>query len=272
MDAPITKAEDKSTRAIRKLQRDRLVVFRINALTRHGREELMTIFTGIFSGFGLNPGLMFNLYSAVVEIIFNAIKANAKHVIFKAEVRQKLVRQRFQDIDHLLDIIFREEVLRDFMTRHVLPDKLKRRVNTVLQLNEKKRTGKADKLAPGDLQQLAEFNRLLKREGANIHFTIGLTDDSLVINVVNDIPILSKDMARIEQSRTTHKRLYDEGRSTDYFGPEFLDQTESAGFGIAMADEIYYEMGLSPLDFFTIGASDGSTRALMRFPRARLAL
>ncbi|HMY11114.1 MAG TPA: hypothetical protein PKC74_05800, partial [Turneriella sp.] len=148
----------------------------------------------------------------------------------------------------------------------------RKRVNTVLQIAEKKRTGKLDKLTRADLQHLADFNHLLKKESAYIHFTMALTDESMVINVVNDIPILAKDMARIEQSRTTHKRLYDEGRSTDYFGPEYLDQTESAGFGIAMADEIYYEMGLNPLDYFSIGASEGSTRAVMRFPRARLAL
>ena len=81
MTAKQTSIEEKVTRAVLKLQRDRIVVFRINALTRNGREELMTIFTSIFTEFGLNPGLMFNLYSAVVEIIFNAIKANAKHVI-----------------------------------------------------------------------------------------------------------------------------------------------------------------------------------------------
>lgn len=264
--------DEKISKAVQKLQRDRIVVFRINALTRNGRDELMSIFSSIFSEFQLNPALLFNLYSAVVEIIFNAIKANAKHVIFKSELRQKLQRQNFTDIDHLLDIIFREEVLRDFMTRHVVSDKLKKRVNTVLQIAEKKRTGKLEKLTRADLQQLSEFNQLLRREEANIHFTMALTDASLVINVVNDIPILAKDMARIEQSRTTHKRLYDEGRSTDYFGPEFLDQTESAGFGIAMADEIYYEMSLNPLEYFSIGASDGSTRALMRFPRERIAL
>lgn len=264
--------EVKATKAIEKLKRDRIVVFRINALTRNGRDELMTIFTNIFTEFGLNPALLFNLYSAVVEIIFNAIKANAKHVIFKSEVRQKLVRQNFDDIDTLLDVIFREEVLRDFMSRHIMPEKLKKRVNTLLQLTEKKRTGKIDKLTRADLQQLADFNRMLRNEKAYIHFTFALTDDSVMINVVNDIPILAKDMARIEQSRTTHKRLYDEGRSTDYFGPEYLDQTESAGFGIAMADEIYYEMGLNPLEHFSIGASEGSTRAVMRFPRDKLAL
>jgi len=264
--------EEKATRTVQKLQRDRIATFRINALTRNGRDELMTIFTSIFTEFGLNPGLMFNLYSAVVEIIFNAIKANAKHVIFKSEVRQKLVRQKFDNIDELLHIIFREEVLRDFMSRHIMPDKLKRCVNTVLQIAEKKRTGKADKLTRADLQQLAEFNQLLRKESAYVHLTLALTDDSIVITVVNDIPILAKDMARIEQSRTTHKRLFDEGRSTDYFGPEYLDQTESAGFGIAMADEIYYEMGLNPLEHFSITASGSSTRAVMRFPRARLSL
>jgi hypothetical protein len=105
-----------------------------------------------------------------------------------------------------------------------------------------------------------------------IHFTIAMTEEKITFNVVNDIPILAKDMARIEQSRKTHRQLFDEGRSTDYFGPDYIDVTESAGFGIAMADEIYYEMGLDPLSHFTVTASDGATRAVMFFPRDKISL
>ena len=122
------------------------------------------------------------------------------------------------------------------------------------------------------MQLLAEFNQLLESEEVFIHFTMAMTDDKIVFNVVNDIPILAKDMDRIQQSRTTHRKLYDEGRSTDYFGPDYIDVTESAGFGIAMADEIYYEMGLDPLEHFTISASEGATRAVMHFPRAKFSL
>jgi len=259
--------KDKATKAVAKLQKDRIVIFRINALTRIGREELMTIFTRLFEEFQLNPALLFNLYSAVVEVIFNAIKANAKHIIFKSEVKMKLIKQNFEDIDSLLQIIFREEVLRDFMTRHIIPEKLKKRVNTVLQLEEKRRTGRGGTLSQRDLGLLREFKQLLEEEEVLIHFTIAMTDEKITFNVVNDIPILAKDMARIEQSRTTHRKLYDEGRSTDYFGPDYIDMTESAGFGIAMADEIYYEMGLDPLQHFSITASEGATRAIMYFPR-----
>ena len=100
-----TAATSKIEKAIRKLQRDRIVVFRINALTRIGREELMNIFVRIFDEFQLNPAMLFNLYSAVVEIIFNAIKANAKHVIFKSEVHETAAaavrRHRFIARNHL---------------------------------------------------------------------------------------------------------------------------------------------------------------------------
>ncbi len=264
--------EQKVEKAIQKLQRDRIVVFRINALTRIGREELMTIFARLFEEFQFNPAMLFNLYSAVVEIIFNAIKANAKHVIFKSEVRMKLLKQQFQDIDDLLEIIFREEMLRDFMTRHIIPEKLKKRVNTVLQLTEKKRTGRAASLTEKDIQHLLDFNKLLEQEEVFIHFTMAITDEKIVFNVVNDIPILGKDMDRILQSRMTHHALSKEGRSTDYFGPDYIDVTESAGFGIAMADEIYYEMALNPLEHFTISASEGATRAIMHFPRAKFSL
>jgi len=262
--------KNKATRAVEKLQRDRIVIFRINALTRIGREELMTIFTQLFTEFGFNPAMLFNLYSAVVEIIFNAIKANAKHVFFKSEVKTKLIRQKFENIDELLQIIFQEEALRDFMARHIVADKLKRRVNTVLQIDDKKRTGRINLLSKKDLELLYEFKRLLEEEEVLIHFTIALTEDRITFNVVNDTPILAKDMARIEQSRSIHKALFTEGRSTDYFGPDYLDVTESAGFGIAMADEIYYEMDLDPLKYFTISASNSSTHAVMYFPREKV--
>lgn len=264
--------EAKIDKAVEKLQKDRIVIFRINALTRIGREELMEIFTRIFTEFQLNPALLFNLYSAVVEVIFNAIKANAKHIIFKSEVRMKLLRQQFEDIDNLLQIIFQEEVLRDFMTRHIISEKLKKRVNTILQLEERKRTGRGGALAETEMAKLREFKELLEFEEVMIHFTIAMTDDKITFNVVNDIPILAKDMARIEQSRKTHRKLFEEGRSTDYFGPDYIDVTESAGFGIAMADEIYYEMGLDPLQHFTVSASEGATRAVMFFPRDKISL
>lgn len=269
----MNKAEnDKISRSIEKLKKDRIVIFRINALTRVGREELMSIFASIFETFELNPALLFNLYSAVVEVIFNAIKANAKHVIFKSEVRQKLMRQNFDDIDSLLQIIFRDEALRDFMTRHVISDKLKKRVNTVLQLEEKTRTGRSASFSEADRATLKGFRELIENEEVLIHFTIAMTETRITFNVVNDIPILARDMVRIEQSRTTHKKLFDEGRSTDYFGPDYIDLTESAGFGIAMADEIYYEMSLDPMKHFTITASEGSTRAVMYFPREKIAI
>lgn len=267
-----TVEKDKVVKAVQKLQRDRIVIFRINALTRIGREELMSIFSRLFEEFQLNPALLFNLYSAVVEVIFNAIKANAKHIVFKSEVKMKLLKQKFEDIDSLLQIIFREEVLRDFMTRHIIPEKLKKRVNTILQLEEKKRTGRGGPLSEKDLEVLREFKRLIEDEEVLIHFTIAMTEDRITFNVVNDIPILAKDMARIEQSRNTHKKLFDEGRSTDYFGPDYIDLTESAGFGIAMADEIYYEMGLDPMRHFTISASEGTTRAVMYFPREKFVI
>jgi hypothetical protein len=148
----------------------------------------------MFEEFQFNPAMLFNLYSAVVEIIFNAIKANAKHVIFKSEVRMKLLKQQFQDIDDLLEIIFREEMLRDFMTRHIIPEKLKKRVNTVLQITEKKRTGRAqprltDQRTSNTCSILTSCSNR-KRCSYTSPWRSPMT--KIVFNVVNDIPILGK--------------------------------------------------------------------------------
>ena len=49
-------------------------------------------------------------------------------------------------------------------------------------------------------------------------------------------------------------------------------RAEAIVLGIAMADEIYYEMALNPLEHFTISASEGATRAIMHFPRTKFSL
>lgn len=50
------------------------------------------------------------------------------------------------------------------------------------------------------------------------------------------------------------------------FAPEYLNEKESAGFGIAMIDEGFYSIGLNPLDLLTITSGARTTTVYMKYP------
>ena len=99
---------------------------------------------------------------------------------------------------------------------------------------------------------------------------IRLDEKELYIRIKNDSPIMEGDMDRINESREKHYKLFLEGRSSDYFRPEFLDEKESAGFGIAMIDEGFYSMGLNPLEYFTYTQAKTTTTVYMIYPLDKL--
>lgn len=257
-------------KAIEKLRLNKLAIFKINALTRNGREDLMSLFASTFVAFNLNPEYVFNLFSAVTEIIFNGIKANAKFIVFREELRKVLIHNNTADIDEVLKVILREEPLREFVTRYVMPDKIKYQVNQILKLDEKARRSNLKELDKDEQNALSNFREKLEENTVEMYFTIGITPESIAFTVVNDSPVLTKDMHRLEASRLAHQKLFQEGRSGDFFGPENLDTTESAGFGIGMADEVYYQMGLDPFIFFTITVENNQTTAVLQFPRKNI--
>lgn len=262
--------EEKTERLLEHLRTRNLAILQINALTRLGRDELMGIISRVFAEFMLQMDYMFNIYSALVEVIFNGIKANVKYIIFKDELRKKLASQIEDNvIDEMLHIILQEEPLRDFMNRHVVPEKMKMRTMSILKWEEKHRI-KKNPLSKEELAKLKEFRSQLQSEQMDVYFTIALGKNTIIFSVVNQSPILTKDLNRLIKSREIHQELAQKGNSGEFFSPEYLDTTESAGMGIAMADEVYYEMKLDPLKHFTIDTEADTTRAVLRFPASML--
>lgn len=259
--------ETKPEKVIRQLRDNKIAIFKINALTRNGREELMEIISSVYTEMDLKMEFLFNVYSAVVEVIFNGIKANAKYLMFQQEIRGRIKKTSIvqkDDPDDLLRGVLQNDALREFLNRFIIPDKIRKQTMNILKLDEKYRTGKT--LSKEDQELLKEFKTRLAETDITIHFTIALSNSSIVFSVVNESPIMKRDLERINKSRQMHYSLSLEGKSNEYFREDYLDSTESAGMGIAMADEVYFEMGLNPLDFFTINTESAQTRAVLRFP------
>ncbi len=259
------KREIKIEKVLSILREKKVVKFQINALTRNGRDELMEIFSSIFINFGLNMEYMFNIYSAIVEVIFNAVKANAKFILFQEMIKSRIAGNiKDEEMDDVLQTIFREEPLREFMVRYIPQDLLKKKTQNLLRVDEYFRLKKG--VSQEEKENLVHYRTKMQERHINIEFKIILDDNDLIFSILNDSPVLKKDMERILHSREVHAMLADSGHSGDFFSPENLDQTESAGMGIAMADEVFYELKLNPFDYFTIETSKGQTKSMLHFP------
>ncbi len=226
----------------------------------------MHLLNVVFDHFNLKDEALYPVFSAVVEVIFNAVKANIKFTLFKEELKAHIRRTAAEpEVTEVLNVILREEPLLDFMERYIVKDKIKSHTFEILMLDEALRN-KRRTLDEAGRQKLDSFRQALQEQEIKVHFTIALGANNMVITVVNDSPILPDDAERIKKSREAHKRLFDEERSEEFFREDNLDTTESAGYGIGLADEILYEFGLNALEHFSIGSKEGKTTAVLKLP------
>lgn len=243
----------------------------IRGLTRETRDCLSQLLNGVLEKIGANPLASFHIFSGLMEALLNALKGNIRYVIFKDELYKKLLQKEKdeEETEHLLQVILDTSPLRDAMQRYIVPDKVKKTVQNILTLEEKIRVKKKE-LNEDETKLLNFIRDKTQRDNLKISLKIEFTDDDLFIRIRNDAPIMSLDLKRIEESRNKHNELYQSGQSADFFRPEFLDEKESAGFGIAMIDEGYYNIGVNPLEYFTITTSSKYTTVYLRYPVAAL--
>jgi hypothetical protein len=243
----------------------------LTGLTRDTRDLVSAIINGVLERIGADPLSSFHLFSGLMEALLNSLKSNIRFTIFKNELALKLkdVENSEQEIERLLNIIMDTSALRDAMQRYVVPEKIKTLVHTILSLEDRVRVRKAT-ISSLDRDFLLSVREKMKNEDRKISMKIRLYEKELYIRIKNDSPILDIDMGRIEESRQKHFKLFEEGRSSDYFRPEFLDEKESAGFGIAMIDEGFYSMGLNPLEHFTYTQGKTATTVYLTYPLEKL--
>ncbi|TGL58059.1 hypothetical protein EHQ58_11755 [Leptospira ognonensis] len=242
--------------------------FELKGLTKSTRDIINEVVQGILERIGANPLTSFHLFSGVMEALLNAVKANARFVIFKDELLTKLRsggQTPEEEAEELLDTILETEPLRDAMQRYIVPDKIKKTVQKILTLSDKKKSKKVT-LSTEDISFLELVREKTKIYNLKISVKIEIREKELYIRIRNDSPIMGMDLARIRKSRTRHAELAREGKSGDFFRPDFLDEKESAGFGIAMIDEGFYNLGLDPLECFDIQTSKHATSVYLNYP------
>ncbi|MCB1143520.1 MAG: hypothetical protein H7A24_11470 [Leptospiraceae bacterium] len=245
--------------------------FELKGLTRDTRDLVSNLINGILERIGADPLSSFHLFSGLMEALLNAIKGNIRFTIFKNELYDRLqeVERSNEEIEELHDVILDTKTLRDSMRRYIVPDKIKTEVQKILSLEEKVRVKKQE-ISEFDKNLLMKIRNQIVKDNRKISMKIRISEETLMITIKNDAPVMDSDMERINDSRTKHHELFLEGKSQDFFRPEFLDEKESAGFGIAMIDEGYYNMGLNPLELFTYLQGKHSTTVYLTYPLEKL--
>ncbi len=257
-------------KTVSRLTQKRLVRFQINALTKQGRRQLQQVLTEFFEKENLNKMHVLAIHYAIVEIVFNALKANLKFAAFREEIKKQLNRFKITEIEDLLQVIIEERTLREFAATRIMPDVLKKQVQKIFDLEEKYRTGMGQKLTGEQVEMLKKFRMLIRAIDADVTMEILHSGDDIRITVTNKVPMLQRDLERIDQSRRRHAELYKEGRAGDFFSYDNLDTTESAGFGIAMVDQGFYKLGLDPFKQMNIETRNRETQVTLAYPRRAL--
>ncbi len=255
------------TKSVSKLTARKPLRYQINALTKLGRKQLLDMLTEFFDKEQLNKEHVFAIHYALIEIVFNALKANLKFVAFREEIKRQLHRFRISEIEDLLQVIIEERTLREFMANRVMPDVLRKQVRQIFDAEEKYRTGMAQKLSAEQIELLKKFRHLVRSIDADVNLDILHRDADIVISVANRVPMLARDLERIEHSRRRHYELHKENRAGDFFSYDNLDTTESAGFGIAMVDQGLYKLGLDPFEHLRIETHNRETIVTLTYPR-----
>lgn len=244
--------------------------FEIKGLTRDTRDLVSNVINGILNRVGADPLSSFHLFSGLMEALLNALKGNIRFTLYKDELYSRLMEvSSDQEVESLLQIILDTSPLRDAMQRYIIPDKIKKGVQTILSLEDKIRVKKLT-VNDEEMKFLNHVREKIKDDNRKISMKIRLDDKELYIRIKNDSPVMEADMNRIQETRKKHHELYLEGRSSDFFRPEHLDEKESAGFGIAMIDEGYYSMGLNPLEYFTYTQGKNATTVYLTYPLDKL--
>ena len=242
--------------------------FELKGLTRTTRDLLSELIDRVLAHNKIdNPEAGFHIFSSMMEILLNALKGNIRFVIYKDELLKKLDggKPGEKEAEQLVKTILTTASLREAMDRYVIPEKLKTSVQTILRLEEKLRVKKLQ-LNDDEEELLNRIRELLEKGDYRICMKIVVTPKDISIRIHNNVPIMLDDQDRIMTSRRVHHQLFLEGRSGDFFRPEYLDEKESAGLGIAMVDEGYYNLGLNPIDLFSVTTSSKSTTIYMKYP------
>ena len=200
------------------------------------------------------------------ELITNAIKARYLHIIAIKSLRlsnpsynQKIDEDKYFNDSEIMARY--SEATKDEENE----EKFKKLLNMEkLLINEMDETNNANVLKNEKYKELLDFRENTKKKFI-IKLIIEIKKNNLEFTVINDSPLIMINKTRIDSKRLTFGEYYNKGMTENFF-MEQLDNSESAGFGLALCDLRLYDNNLNPKEHLKIYDENNKTYSKLILP------
>lgn len=228
-----------------------------------------------------------NVLTCVDELVKNAVKANYKYVLIRETLEEKFKEALGRGepglggVASMTDLLNDRELYDKFAEEYTDLEGISARVRKALTqeskiINLKTKAGRESrKYTEQEIVQILECKDLIdiqnkvKKYKVRVQIRMNEFWGSLNIEIMNNAPILKRDLDRIHAKRREFKSYADRGEEMNFFIENMDNADGGAGLGYATIDSGLRDMDMDPFDVISI-ISVTNTTILMGFKLDKL--
>ena len=234
------------------------IKFNITWLDNNSKQKINFILEEILKKYNVSKYTNDALY-IIMELISNAVKARYLHIItintliekfpdFIEKIENDEYFDEYDIMGEYSNILKDEESLKQLKEFIKLENNLIKDIDNNLEIDKDK------------YSKLLVCNNKL-----TIKLIIELNKNNIEFEIINDAPLTMVSRTRIDSKRLTFKEYY-KNNLVEKFFMEQLDNTESAGFGLALCDLRLFNQTLEPHDHLKIYDENHKTHSKLILP------
>ena len=234
------------------------IKFNITWLDNNSKQKINFILEEILKKYNVSKYTNDALY-IIMELISNAVKARYLHIItintliekfpdFIEKIENDEYFDEYDIMGEYSNILKDEESLKQLKEFIKLENNLIKDIDNNLEIDKDK------------YSKLLVCNNKL-----TIKLIIELNKNNIEFEIINDAPLTMVSRTRIDSKRLTFKEYY-KNNLVEKFFMEQLDNTESAGFGLALCDLRLFNQNLEPHTHLKIYDENHKTHSKLILP------
>ena len=202
----------------------------------------------------------------LMELISNGIKARYLHIItikclknLYPSYNQKIDKEEYFNDNEIM--IQYSDLFKEKKNKEKLKKLMKLEKSLIKDMDE---NNNINILEDERYKELLSFRENDKNKFI-IKLIIEIRKNNIEFSIINDSPLIMINKTRIDSKRLTFKEYYNKGMTENFF-MEQLDNSESAGFGLALCDLRLYNNGLNPHEHLKIYDENNKTYSKLILP------
>ena len=202
----------------------------------------------------------------LMELISNGIKARYLHIItikclknLYPYYNQKIDKEEYFNDNEIM--IQYSDLFKEEKNKEKLKKLMKLEKSLIKDMDE---NNNINILEDERYKELLSFRENDKNKFI-IKLIIEIKKNNIEFSIINDSPLIMINKTRIDSKRLTFKEYYNKGMTENFF-MEQLDNSESAGFGLALCDLRLYNNGLNPHEHLKIYDENNKTYSKLILP------